>query len=96
MLGTFIQPAGVTNIGLRNVSQRVENSSVAAGMTENEVNLGLDAMIGGEYIAEYSTDLAATNWTSFSNFTATSENQVVIDTNAVEPHKFYRIRLLKD
>lgn len=95
-LGTFIQPVGITNVGFRNLSQRVENSSMAVGMAQNQVNLGFDSMIGARYVAEYATDLTATNWIVFSNFTATSESQAVIDTNAVEPHKFYRIRLLKD
>lgn len=47
--------------------------------------------VGVNYSAQVSTNLARTNWTTFATFTLTSNNFPIVDINATNSPRFYRL-----
>ena len=48
--------------------------------------------VGVNYSAQVSTNLAKTNWTTFSTFTLTSNYFPIVDTHATNSTRFYRVQ----
>ncbi len=48
--------------------------------------------VGVGYLAQVSTSLARTNWTTFATFQLTSNNFPIVDTHATNSPRFYRVQ----
>ena len=93
VLGTFVQPHGLTNVGFRNTDPVVHADlrMQASSATVEFASLG-----GVQYVVESSTNLAA-GWTSWTNVIATSLVSRVEDPAPLAgDRRFYRIRLLRE
>ena len=93
VFGSFVQPRGLTNVGFRNVSPRVEADISFSG---TNALVSFSAPGRASYQLEYCDDGSFTNWTRGSSMTATGE--VARLTNSVPPGvscRLYRVVLRK-
>lgn len=66
----------------------------SAAVTNNQFQFAFSAETNQAYLVEFRSTLdplAAINWTTLTNFTATATNIVVTDALAPDPQRFYRI-----
>ncbi len=92
--GTFVQPLGTTNVGLRNVTPYLAADIVVAGT--NAV-VPFDALGRVTYRLEYCDDGSMTNWFAWSTLTVT--NQSGAFTSGIPPAvnaRSYRVVLTRE
>jgi hypothetical protein len=95
-------PPGLTNViaiaagnshtllleGNRYVAPRL----LGAQRLGKQFSLVLQTFVGKNYTLEYKTSLTATTWTSLSTVPGTGALQMLVDSNASGPQRFYRVR----
>jgi len=64
------------------------------GWLGSEFQMWLNGATGVNYTVQMSTDLSSTNWTSlFVTNSATANSFMVIDPNATDQQRFYRVKV---
>lgn len=91
--GTYTQPAGITNVGFRDLIITNRCLSLAAAGTNATVTFASLGRV--TYRLESSTNLQTTNWTSVASGTANGRT-CQLTTSATNSPVFYRIVLLRD
>jgi hypothetical protein len=65
--------------------------SQPARQSATQFSFNVVGSVGVNYSAQVSTNLAKTNWTTFSTFTLTSNYFPIVDTHATNGARFYRL-----
>ena len=66
--------------------------SQPARQSASQFGFNVVGSVGVNYSAQVSTNLAKTNWTTFSTFTLTSNYFPIVDTHATNSTRFYRVQ----
>jgi hypothetical protein len=100
--GTFVQPAGVTNVGFRQVLPHQEWIAAASAATDG-VRVTAGTLPGGRYALQWRANLVTGSWAGAVTSTAAATTTMFLDAGgagrpapAASTSRFYRVSLLKD
>jgi uncharacterized protein YkwD len=92
--GYYAQPAGITNVGFRDLVVAAQCTALTVGVTNAIVHFTSFGRI--QYRLEANTDLTTTNWIEAATGTSTERTSQLTTPVPTNTRTFYRIMLLRD
>lgn len=92
--GTYPQPAGITNIGFRDLAITTECRAITLSNTNATLSFSSLERVG--YRLESNTNLLTTNWIPVATMTATNRTGQFTALSTTNSAQFFRVILLRD